>query len=43
MYNEDLPSGAIRDFYYENHNEIQLPSDTIRDLIIFLIDSLQKT
>ena len=43
MYNEDLPSGAIRDFDYENHNEIQLPSDAIRDLIIFLIDSLQKT
>ena len=31
MYNEDLPSGAIRDFDYENHNEIQLPSDALRD------------
>ena len=42
MYNEDLPSGAFRDFDYESYNEIQLPSDAFRVLIIFLIDSLQK-
>ena len=42
-HNEVLPSGAIRDFDYENHNEIQLPSDAIRDLIILYIDSLHKT
>ena len=42
-HNEKLPSGAFRDFDYENHNEIQLPSDAFRDFfIIFLIDSLQK-
>ena len=32
-HNEKLPSGAFRDFDYENHNEVQLPSDAFRDFI----------
>ena len=30
-HDEKLPSGAFRDFDYENHNEVQLPSDAFRD------------
>ena len=34
-HNEKLPSGAFRDLDYENHNEVQLPSDALGILIIF--------